>query len=78
MKYKPNQHFIRYKIHPLCANSNIGSVIKILDDISFTYLKHVSIRGNDSEYAKSLVHLINGVRMQDFKPYNRLLKPKGR
>ena len=47
-------------------------------DISFTYLKHVSIRGNDSEYAKSLVHLIDGVRMKDFKPYNRLLKPKGR
>ena len=78
MKYKPNQLFIRYKIDPLYSNSNIGSVIKILDDISFTYLKHVSIRGNDSEYAKSLVHLIGGVRMQDFRPYNRLLKPKGR
>ena len=78
MKYKPNQLFIRYKIDPLCSNSNIGSVIKILNDKSFTYLKHVSIRNNDSEYAKSLVHLIDGVRMQDFRPYNRLLKPKGR
>ena len=56
MKYKPNQLFIRYKIDSFCSNSNIGSVIKILDDISFTYLKHVSIRGNDSEYAKYLVH----------------------
>ncbi len=78
MKYKPNQLFIRYKISPLCSNSNIGSVIKILDDISFTYLKHVSIRNNDSEYLGSLIYLINGVRMQDFRPYNRLLKPKGR
>ena len=78
MKYRPNQLFIRYKIDPMCSNSNIGSVIKILDDIAFIYLKHVSIRNNDSEYAKSLVHLINGVRMQDFRPYNRLLKPKGR
>ena len=78
MKYKPNQLFIRYKIDSFCSNSNIGSVIKILNDKSFTYLKHVSIRGNDSEYAKSLVHLIAGVRMQDFKPYSRLLKPKGR
>ena len=63
MKYKPNQLFIRYKIDTLCSNSNIGSVIKILDDIAFIYLKHVSIRNNDSEYAKSLVHLIGGVRM---------------
>ena len=78
MKYKPNQLFIRYKSDSLYSNSNIGSVIKIIDDISFIYLKHVSIRNNDSEYAKSLVHLIGGVRMQDFKPYNRLLKPKGR
>ena len=78
MKYKPNQLFIRYKIDSFCSNSNIGSVIKILDDKSFIYLKHVSIRNNDSEYAKSLVHLIDGVRMQDFKPYNRLLKPKER
>ena len=78
MKYKPNQLFIRYKIDPLCSNSNIGSVIKILDDISFIYLKHVSIRGNDSEYLMSLTHPIDGVRMKDFKPYNRLLKPKGR
>ena len=78
MKYKPNQLFIRYKIDPLCSNSNIGSVIKILDDLSFMYLKHVSIRDNDSEYLKSITYLISGVRMQDFKPYNRLLKPKGR
>ena len=78
MKYKPNQLFIRYKIDPLCSNSNIGSVIKILDDKSFTYLKHVSIRGNDSEYLMSFTHPIDGVRMQDFRPYNRLLKPKGR
>ena len=78
MKYKPNQLFIRYKIDPLCSNSNIGSVIKIINDRSFIYLKHVSIRNNDSEYEKSLVHLIAGVRMQDFKPYNHLLKPKGR
>ena len=78
MKYKPNQLFIRYKINPLCSNSNIGSVIKILNNRSFIYLKHVSIRNNDSEYEKSLVHLIDGVRMQDFRPYNRLLKPKGR
>ena len=78
MKYKPNQLFIRYKINPLASNSNIGSVIKILNDRSFIYLKHVSIRNNDSEYEKSLVHLISGVRMQDFKPYNLLLKPKGR
>ena len=78
MKYKPNQLFIRYKINPLCSNSNIGSVIKILDDISFTYLKHVSIRNNDSEYLRSLTYLINGVRMQDFRPYNLLLKQKGR
>ena len=78
MKYKPNQLFIRYKIDPICSNSNIGSVIKILNDRSFIYLKHVSIRNNDSEYTKSLVHLISGVRMQDFRPYNRLLKPKGR
>ena len=78
MKYKPNQLFIRYKIDPLCSNSNIGSVIKILNDRSFIYLKHVSIRNNDSEYAKSSTHLINSVRMQDFKPYNLLLKPKGR
>ena len=62
----------------MCSNSNIGSVIKILDDISFTYLKHIPIRNNDSEYAKSLTHPIGGVRMQDFRPYNRLLKPKGR
>ena len=78
MKYKPNQLFIKYKINPLCSNSNIGSVIKILDDKSFIYLKHVSIRDNDSEYLRSLVQLIDGVRMQDFRPYNRLLKPKGR
>ena len=78
MKYKPNQLFIKYKINPLCSNSNIGSVIKILDDKSFIYLKHVSIRDNDSEYLSSFTHDIHGVRMQDFKPYNRLLKPKGR
>lgn len=78
MKYKPNQLFIRYKIDPLCSNSNIGSVIKILNDKSFIFLKHVSIRNNDSEYLGSLIYLINGVRMQDFRPYNRLLKPKGR
>ncbi len=78
MKYKPNQLFIRYKIDPLCSNSNIGSVIKIISDHSFVYLKHVSIRNNDSEYLMSLTYLIAGVRMQDFKPYNRLLKPKGR
>ena len=78
MKYKPNQLFIRYKIDPMCSNSNIGSVIKILDDLSFIYLKHVSIRDNDSAYLKSITYLISGVRMQDFKPYNRLLKPKGR
>ena len=78
MKYKPNQLLIRYKIDPMCSNSNIGSVIKILNDKSFIYLKHVSIRDNDSEYLRSLTYLINGVRMQDFRPYNRLLKPKGR
>ena len=78
MKYKPNQLFIRYKIDPLCSNSNIGSVIKILNDKSLTYLKHVSIRNNDSEYLGSLTYLINNVRIQDFRPYSRLLKPKGR
>ena len=78
MKYKPNQLFIRYKIDPLCSNSNIGSVIKIISDRSFVYLKHVPIRNNDSECLMSLTYLISGVRMQDFKPYNRLLKPKGR
>ena len=78
MKYRPNQLFIRYKIDPLCSNSNIGSVIKILNDRSFIYLKHVSIRNNDSEYLMSSTFLISGVRMQDFKPYNPLLKPKGR
>ena len=78
MKYKPNQLFIRYKIDPLCSNSNIGSVIKILNDRSFIYLKHVSIRNNDSEYLQSITYLISGVRMQDFRPYNHLLKPKGR
>lgn len=78
MKYKPNQLFIRYKIDPLCSNSNIGSVIKILDDKSLIYLKHVSIRNNDSERLGSLTYDIDVVRMQDFKPYNRLLKPKGR
>ncbi len=78
MKYKPNQLFIRYKIDPLCSNSNIGSVIKILNDKSFTYLKHVSIRNNDSEYLGSLTYPIYCARMQDFRPYNRLLKPKGR
>ena len=78
MKYKPNQLFIRYKIHPLCSNSNIGSVIKILDDISFIYLKHVSIRNRNSEFLMSLTYPISGVRMQDFKPYSHLLKPKGR
>ena len=78
MKYKPNQLFIRYKIDPLCSNSNIGSVIKILNDRSFIYLKHVSIRNNDSEYLQSITYLISGVRMQDFRPYNCLLKPKGR
>lgn len=78
MKYKPNQLFIRYKIDPFSSNSNIGSVIKIISDRSFVYLKHVSIRNNDSEYLMSSTHLINGVRMQDFRPYNRLLKPKGR
>ena len=78
MKYRPNQLFIRYKINPMCSNSNIGSVIKILNDKSFIYLKHVSIRNNDSEHLQSITHLINGVRMQDFKPYSPLLKPKGR
>ena len=78
MKYKPNQLFIRYKIDQLCSNSNVGSIIKILDDKSFIYLKHVPIRDNDSEYLRSLTYLIDGVRMQDFKPYSRLLKPKGR
>ncbi len=78
MKYKPNQLFIRYKIDPLCSNSNIGSVIKIINDRSFIYLKHVSIRDNDSEYLSSLAYDIDGVRMQDFRPYKRLLKPKGR
>ncbi len=78
MKYKPNQLFIRYKIDSLCSNSNIGSVIKILNDRSFIYLKHVPIRNNDSEYLMSLTWLIDGVRMQDFRPYIRLLKPKGR
>ena len=78
MKYRPNQLLIRYKIDPLYSNSNIGSVIKILDDKSFIYLKHVSIRNNDSEYLGSLTYLISSVRMQDFRPYNRLLKPKGR
>ena len=57
MKYKPNQLFIRYKIDPLCSNSNIGSVIKILNDKSFIYLKHVSIRNNDSEYLRSLTYI---------------------
>ena len=78
MKYKPNQLFIRYKIDPLCSNSNIGSVIKIINDRSFIYLKHVSIRNNDSEYLGSLTYLISGVRMQDYKPFRSLLKPKGR
>ena len=78
MKYKPNQLFIRYKVDPMCSNSNIGSVIKILDDRKFVYLKHVSIRNNDSKYLGSLTYYIDSVRMQDFKPYNRLLKPKGR
>ena len=78
MKYKPNQLFIRYKIDLFCSNSNIGSVIKIISDRSFVYLKHVSIRNNDSEYLSSLTYDIDGVRMQDFRPYNRLLKPKGR
>ena len=78
MKYRPNQLFIRYKIDPLCSNSNIGSVIKIISDSSFVYLKHVSIRNNDSEYLGSLTYSISGVRMQDFKPYSPLLKPKGR
>ena len=78
MKYKPNQLFIRYKIDPLCSNSNIGSVIKIISDRSFVYLKHVSIRNNNSEYLGSLTYDISGVRMQDFRPYDRLLKPKGR
>ena len=78
MKYRPNQLFIRYKIDPMCSNSNIGSVIKILNDRSFIYLKHVSIRNNDSEYLSSLTFNIDGVRMQDFRPYYRLLKPKGR
>ena len=78
MKYKPNQLFIRYKIDPSYSNSNIGSVIKIINDRSFVYLKHVSIRNKESEYLGSLTYLICGVRMQDFKPYNLLLKPKGR
>ena len=78
MKYRPNQLLIRYKVNPMCSNSNIGSVIKILDDKSFVYLKHVSIRNNDSEYLGTLIHLIGGVRMQDFRPYKPLLKPKGR
>ena len=78
MKYKPNQLFIRYKVNPIASNSNIGSVIKILDDKSFIYLKHVSIRNNDNEYLGTLIHLIGGVRMQDFRPYTLLLKPKGR
>ena len=78
MKYKPNQLFIRYKIDSFCSNSNIGSVIKILNDKSFIYLKHVSIRNNDSEYLGHLTYPISSVRMQDFRPYNRLLKPKGR
>ena len=78
MKYKPNQLFIRYKIDPMCSNSNIGSVIKILNDRSFIYLKHVSIRNNDSKHLGSLTYPIGSVRMQDFRPYNRLLKPKGR
>ena len=78
MKYKPNQLFIRYKIDSFCSNSNIGSVIKILNDKSFIYLKHVSIRNNDSEHLGFLTYPIGSVRMQDFRPYNRLLKPKGR
>ena len=78
MKYKPNQLLIRYKIDPMCSNSNIGSVIKILNDRSFIYLKHVSIRNNDSEYLQSIPYLISGVRIQDFRPYRPLLKPKGR
>ena len=78
MKYRPNQLFIRYKIDPICSNSNIGSVIKIISDRHFVYLKHASIRNNDSEYLKSLTYDIHGVRMQDFKPYSPLLKPKGR
>ena len=78
MKYKPNQLFIRYKIDSFCSNSNIGSVIKILDDKSFIYLKHISIRNRNSEFLMSLTYPISGVRMQDFRPYNRLLKPKGR
>ena len=75
MKYKPNQLLIRYKVDPLCSNSNIGSVIKMIDDRSFIYLKHVSIRDNGSEYLGSLSYPIGSVRMQDFRP---LLKPKGR
>ena len=78
MKYKPNQLLIRYKVDPMCSNSNIGSVIKILNDKYFIYLKHVSIRNNDSEYLQTLTHIIDGVRMQDFKPISTLLKPKGR
>ena len=78
MKYRPNQLLIRYKVDPICSNSNIGSVIKILDDNAFIYLKHVSIRNNNSEYLGTLTYPISGVRMQDFKPYNTLLKPKGR
>ena len=76
--YKKGTILIRYKIDPMCSNSNIGSVIKILNDKSFIYLKHISIRNNDSEYLGSLTYPISGVRMQDFRPYNRLLKPKGR
>ena len=76
--YKKGTILIRYKIDSFCSNSNIGSVIKILNDKSFIYLKHISIRNNDSEYLSSLTYSIDGVRMQDFRPYNRLLKPKGR
>ena len=76
--YKKGTILIRYKIDSFCSNSNIGSVIKILNDKSFIYLKHVSIRNNDSKYLQSITYLISGVRMQDFRPYNRLLKPKGR
>ena len=78
MKYKPNQLLIRYKVDPLCSNSNIGSVIKMIDDKSFIYVKHVSIRNNDSEYLGTLTYKICGIRMQDFRPYTPLLKPKGR
>ena len=77
--YKKGTVLIRYKIDD-ASSIGIGSIIKLQENANSKYdnclvtrLKVVEIPGRTDTSMST-----HGVRMQDFRPYNRLLKPKGR